>query len=167
MTGARHTASASSDGTPRATRSCVVSVTLPLKLVNGANAREHWAVRKKRAESHRQSTTSALALPLGRCGIIQWENRVLVEDGNTVTKLVPVLQCKEVRVRITRISAGKGLDRWDGLPIACKHVIDGVADALGIDDSDPRFFVEFAQEKGPRGYFGCRVEVWSGDACAG
>lgn len=33
----------------------MIELTLPLKLVSGANAREHWSSRAKRAKSHRQA----------------------------------------------------------------------------------------------------------------
>jgi hypothetical protein len=54
------------------------------------------------------------------------------------------------RVRVTRISPGR-LDPHDGLGAALKGVIDGVAEALGIDDGDEarvRFVLQ--QRKGRR-----------------
>lgn len=60
-------------------------------------------------------------------------------------------------VRLTRLSSGE-LD-GDNLAMAFKHVRDGVADALGIDDRDSRIVWEYAQEKQPRGTYAVRVEL--------
>lgn len=61
------------------------------------------------------------------------------------------------RVTITRVSPGR-LDPHDGLGAALKGVIDGIAEALGIDDGDERR-VRFvpAQRKGRRGEHGVEV----------
>ena len=61
------------------------------------------------------------------------------------------------RVRMTRVSAGR-LDPHDGLGASLKGCIDGVAEALGIDDGDAariRFVLE--QRKGPKGHY--EVEI--------
>lgn len=51
-----------------------------------------------------------------------------------------------VTVRIVRIGPRK-LDS-DNCAGACKHVRDGIADAIGIDDGDPRYTWIYDQEKG-------------------
>lgn len=57
-----------------------------------------------------------------------------------------------VRVLVTRI-APRELDAWDGLGAALKGCIDGVADAFGVRDDDPRLAIEVAQRRGqPREY---------------
>lgn len=48
-------------------------------------------------------------------------------------------------VRLTRLSTGTLDD--DNLRGALKAVRDGVADALGVDDRDPRVVWEYAQER--------------------
>ena len=63
------------------------------------------------------------------------------------TKTLPPLP---VEVRVVRHSRGT-LDAHDGLPTALKHVVDGIADAYGLPDSDPRFVWRYAQQKA-RGY---------------
>lgn len=70
-----------------------------------------------------------------------------------------------VVVSITRIAPDEGIDD-DNLGGACKHVRDGVADWLGVDDRDPRVRWHVASERGP---WGTRVAVlsvrpWSLDA---
>jgi len=40
-----------------------------------------------------------------------------------------------------------------------KHPRDAIAEALGIDDRDPRVLWEYAQERGGVGVYGVRVEI--------
>lgn len=55
----------------------------------------------------------------------------------------------KVEVTITRVAPSRGLDPHDGLGAALKGVIDGVADALGVDDRDPRVVWKLEQRRGP------------------
>ncbi len=48
---------------------------------------------------------------------------------------------------ITRV--GRRRMDSDNLAISAKHVRDGIADALGIDDADPRISWSYQQEIGP------------------
>ncbi len=78
-----------------------------LRLVNVANAREHWSARKRRVTREHAAVAAALRgarLPAGP----RW------------------------RVTITR--EGRGLLDDDGLAIAGKGVRDALAAALGVDD---------------------------------
>lgn len=50
-------------------------------------------------------------------------------------------------IRLTRISP-RCLDSHDNLMSALKHVADGIADAIGIDDGSPRYSWVYAQRKG-------------------
>ena len=70
-----------------------------------------------------------------------------------------------ITVTLTRIAPRK-FD-GDGVVASCKHVRDGVADALGIDDGDERITWLYAQRKAEpadglpaaaRGY-GVRIQV--------
>jgi hypothetical protein len=64
-----------------------------------------------------------------------------------------------VRVQVTRIAIGT-LDAWDGLPAACKPVIDGIADAFGARDDHPRFtWQPPAQEKRGRGVYAVVIRI--------
>lgn len=102
-----------------------------LRLVSENNAHEHWRERQKRAKRQR------------------WYAAFKLRDVSAY------LPC---RVRITRI-APRELDD-DNLHGACKHVRDGVADALGLkSDRDPRVSWEVAQERGGKGVYAVRVEV--------
>ena len=73
--------------------------------------------------------------------------------------LLPVLP---LTVTLTRLSAGT-LDAFDGLPASLKRVVDGICDALGVDDGDAekiRFVAR--QEKCAPKTFGVRVEISKG-----
>jgi hypothetical protein len=104
-----------------------------LRLVNVANAREHWSTRKRRVTREHAAVNAALRgvrLPAGP----RW----------TVT--------------ITR--EGRGLLDDDGLAIAGKGVRDAVAAALGVDDG-PRGPVTwlYAQRRAKAYAVEVRVEV--------
>jgi len=103
-----------------------ISVSLPLRLVSEANSRDHWAVKAKRAREQR----SVVRMRLGAM------------FGEVAGKLagVPWL------ITITRVSPGT-LDAHDNLPRSCKAVVDGLCDALGVKDNDPRVSFRYAQEK--------------------
>lgn len=71
---------------------------------------------------------------------------------------VPILRDATARgarfaVLVTRY-APRQLDAHDGLPGACKHVVDEIAAAIGLDDRDPRIAWSYAQRPAvarPRG----------------
>lgn len=60
-------------------------------------------------------------------------------------------------VTLTRLSAGTLDD--DNLRGALKGVRDGIADALGVPDNDPRVRWAYAQAKCPRGQAGVRIDL--------
>ncbi len=101
---------------------------IPVKLVNGSNAREHWGERKRRATAHRKA---CLVIPAG----------------------IPL----PVIVTLTRIGPGTMDD--DGLVISAKHVRDGIADRLGVDDKDSRVTWRYEQARGGAGHYSCYVRI--------
>jgi hypothetical protein len=118
-----------------------VLVRLPMRLVNGLNAREHWGARKRRAASQRGPVALSMRPHL-------------------LTLPAPWA------IQITRIGPRR-MDS-DGLAAACKHVRDGVADALGIDDGDERATWLYAQRTAKQGGdtwvirgYGVEVAVWT------
>lgn len=94
---------------------------IPMKLPSVANLREHWAAKARRAKEHR---------------------RLGFTFGNLYLRGI-ALPCV---VRIVRV-APRALDS-DNLSSACKNLRDGLADAIGVDDRDPRVMWEYGQEKG-------------------
>ena len=113
----------------------VIDLTLPLKTVAGLNAREHHLTRASRVRKERAVAANALSERLAR------------RSGIPCT------------VTLTRVSPGTLDD--DNLQGALKAVRDGVADALKVDDADPRVRWQYAQAKCPRGSYRVLVNVWS------
>ena len=82
---------------------------------------------------------------------------------------VKVIPARELRVvvlpgvvwaaEVWRIAPGE-LDDHDGLPAALKGIVDGLADALDVDDGDRSVFARprYLQRKEGRGVYA--VEVW-------
>ena len=102
-------------------------VTLPLRLVNASNAREHWAKRAKRDRQERQ-----------------------IAHGNMVyvRRLLLLGPADHVLVTLHRgyPARGKPFDAHDGLPRAFKSIADGVTAGLGFkDDADPRLIWQYSQ----------------------
>lgn len=116
-----------------------VEVTLPMRLSNPLNGSQGFsrgatfAAAKKRKQ-HRDVTRWSL---LG----------VLLAEG---VKL-------PVDVTITRIAPRKLDD--DNLAASAKSVRDGIADALGCKDNDPRVTWTYAQERGAAKAYAVRILV--------
>lgn len=100
-----------------------LTVVLPIKLVNGANAREHWHERSKRAKVHRDIVSQFIP-----------------------RRLLPPLPAQ---VNIVRIGPRR-MD-CDGNAIAAKHLRDGIADLFALDDGSPLIRWEYGQEYGEYG----------------
>lgn len=86
-----------------------VITTIPMHLPAGENLREHWAVKSKRIKRHRGAGALA-AKGAKRLGF-------------------PLV------VTLTRI-ARRDVDEHDNLRNCFKHVVDGIAKELGVDDAD-------------------------------
>jgi hypothetical protein len=112
-----------------------VEFTIPLlKLPSVANLREHWTTRANRARRcrHVAAIHAMRALPMAAPrSPVYW---------------MPCL------ITITRVSP-RSLD-GDNLQAACKALRDGIADALMVDDADPRVEWHYAQRRG-----GVAVEI--------
>lgn len=99
-------------------------VIIPVKTVSEQNVREHHMARARRA--HKQRGQAKLF-----CGMFgAWWKRF--KDPCTI--------------QLTRGAPSEGLDS-DNLRAALKHVRDGVADAMGIDDRDARVQWKYGQER--------------------
>ncbi len=111
----------------------MILITLPLKLPNPLNgSHQHWAVKAKL----RAKLRGAVLL-----SVMQYRQRIRL----------PVV------VTITRIANSNGLDPHDGLPASCKPVVDAIAEAMGIDDREPRGTWRFDQRRGRA--FGCEIRI--------
>lgn len=113
----------------------MISVDIPVRLVNGLNSREHWAARARRAKTQRSAAKLAMR---SRC---DWTDecamRRHIADGG--------------RLSVTIVRRGGRRMDSDGLIASAKHVRDGVADWIGIDDGDERVTWRVEQGSAPRG----------------
>lgn len=110
----------------------MVIVELPIKTVAGLNAREHYLARSRRVRRERGAAHLTVKHKHGRPEL-------------------PVI------VTMVRLSAGKLDD--DNLQGAFKAIRDGVADAYGVADNDPRIAWSYGQELCARGKYGIRIEL--------
>ena len=121
-------------------RDPVLSVTLPAHLVNTSNARQHWGTTARKAKVRH---TVALAVTTRARTF-----NVALHAGNLAVRLVYI--------------GPRQLDD-DGVASAVKSLRDGVADAMGVDDRDPRVTWVPDQERGGVREYAARVEVYRVD----
>lgn len=124
-------------------REPVLRFELPFRIQSTANLREHWAEKAARVKRQRESTALMCRVELHRqrvSGVLGFQR---------VDRLV---------VRLLRV-APLELDD-DNLAAALKACRDGVADALGVNDRDPRVTWVCDQEKGKPKEYAVRVEVY-------
>lgn len=111
----------------------IQALRLPIRTVSESNAHEHWRKRAKRAKEHRYTTALMCRANLAK----------------------PSIPC---RIRLTRIAPRK-LDQGN-YPGSLKHVQDGVADWIGIDDRhDHLVKYEYDQKRGQPREYAVMVEV--------
>lgn len=112
----------------------MIDIVIPLRIESVANLREHWAKRANRAKQHRT---------------LAWAELRAVDPGR---KLLG-----KVCVTLTRI-APRALDD-DNLRASLKHVRDGVADWLGVDDRSPLVEWRYGQAKAGVRQYAVRIQV--------
>lgn len=116
----------------------MISVVLtPLKTVSEANKHTHWRDRQKRAKGQHQFACLLTGPPIRAAGIVPGEFK------------------EHLVITLTRLSPQQ-LDS-DNLAGSTKFVQDGVAEALGVDDRDPRLTWVYKQEKCKE--YGVRVDI--------
>lgn len=118
----------------------MISFALPgMRLVNPTNEHTHWRIRHKRSQEQRHKA------------------RVVAQAAGVHLEPLPLV------ITITRVGPGK-LDS-DSLPPSGKHVRDGIADAIGVDDGDDtKVTWLYAQERAKT--WGVRVEIRRHDEVA-
>lgn len=119
-------------------------VVAPIKTVSEANAHEHWRARQKRAKAQRSAAVILTAAHAATAGIV-------VSSGNYYALAGPMV------VTLTRI-APRSLDS-DNLAGSAKHVRDGIADALGIDDRNPIVEWRYAQRRGAPKQYAVEIHI--------
>ncbi len=110
-------------------------VTIPVRTVSETNQREHWARRHKRRALQRKAVGLAVIGALHAEGIRA-----------------------PCHVTLIRVAPSGGLD-FDNLVSSLKATRDGVADALGLDDADPRIEWTYEQRRAGRREYAVVVNV--------
>lgn len=119
-------------------------LTLPIYARSEANLRQHWAKKSPRVKQQRGVTQMACK---SFCRLILLDGRL---DGVVVT--------------LTRIRPkGRVALDDDNLRSALKACRDGVADAMGINDNDPRVTWHYDQAGNARDY-AVRIQIAKGGA---
>lgn len=108
----------------------LLAVTLPGHLTSWSNSRGSWQARHRWAQRWRMPAKA-------------------MARGALVSGVLSALERGQLEVTLVRVAA-RALDD-DNLRGALKAVRDGVADALGIDDRDPRVTWSYRQDRGPSG----------------
>lgn len=119
----------------------MTKVLLPIRTWSEPNLRGHWARRARRA--HKQREAARLLVRAALAPLLQWNP-------------LPAAK-RKIIVRLTR-TGPRQLDS-DNLAAALKHVRDGVADALGMDDGDSRLVWLYGQRKGKPNEYAVLVEI--------
>ena len=108
---------------------------IPMNLPSAGNMREHWGARKRRCEAQRATGYSATLS--------------IIRD--LTGKICVEFAVAPLTVTFTRI-APRALD-GDNLQSAFKAMRDGVADAFGCKDNDPKLIWVYQQRREkPREY---------------
>jgi hypothetical protein len=117
-----------------------IEVTIPIKTVNESNGQHgHWIEKSRRRREQRKAS-------------FDLTRHTLKPAGKFIER---------VTVTMSRMSAGTLDD--DNLRVALKSVRDGIADALGMADNDPRITWAYGQERCKRGEFGVRIRIEAAD----
>ncbi|MCP4242356.1 MAG: hypothetical protein GY772_17515 [bacterium] len=107
-------------------------LSVPLRLVSEANAREHWRGRHRRRRAQRGQLALVASASFSR----------------------PALPCK---ISMTRV-APRALDS-DNLVSSFKASRDGICDWLGVDDRSDQITWAYAQRKGAVREYALEVEI--------
>ncbi|HEV57524.1 MAG TPA: hypothetical protein ENN87_08500 [Phycisphaerales bacterium] len=123
----------------------MMQVRLDIRTWSEPNLRGHWARRARRAHQQRQTSRTLVRAALTALPPAQG-----VLDGR-----------RRITVRLTRLGPRR-LDS-DNLAAALKHVRDGVADAMGLDDGDERLRWLYDQRKAGPDEYAVLVEIDTDD----
>ncbi len=126
-----------------------ILASLPLKTTNPLNGSHgHWSVASKARKLQRASVGAVTRARMAARGMRPWEPETR----------------ERAWVTLTRIAPSSGLDD-DNLRAALKAVRDGVADAMGINDRDPRVLWIYDQRREkPREYaVEILIQAWRTD----
>jgi len=128
-----------------------LEVKIDIRTYSEANLRQHWAARARRAKAQREAAFLLMREALLRQSRIRRDKPQAPNPENDGVNLKPIV------ITLTRI-APRRLDP-DNLARSMKAVQDGIADALRMDDGDPRLQWRYAQAKGKPKEYAVLVEI--------
>ncbi len=102
----------------------MITIKLPIPTVSLLNSREHWSKKARRASDQRYTT------------------RLYLKNNHPEFPFT-INESSKIIVKITRIGKRK-LDS-DNLAGSQKHIRDGIADYIGIDDGSSQFDWQYDQ----------------------
>lgn len=132
-------------------RDPVITVELPVHLKNTSNARQHWGTTARKAKV-RHTVELAVRTAARHRGIVEMLPPLALSGG-----------ADEHDLAVRLVYVGPRVLDDDGVASAVKSLRDGVADALGVDDRDPRVTWVPDQERGGVREYAARVEVYRVD----
>lgn len=146
----------------------MIAVKMPVRLINTSNGREHWRAVAKRAKTVRHTAKVMTRSEIVRSIFLREQGLIYTapseaelrypDAAKVLRELMNFGRSAPLDVRLVYIGP-KELDD-DGVASAVKSLRDGVADALGVDDRDPRVVWVPDQERGGVREYGARVEIY-------
>ena len=132
----------------------MIRFTIPgLRLPNHANGSQGVSVGAMHARKRERAAIRRTAEQVARATI----------NSTKLGHVAFILRGEPVVVTVTRVAPSAGLDEHDGLPHACKPVVDGIADALGLPrDRSERVTWRHDQRRGP---WGVEVTIARRETC--
>ena len=127
----------------------VLRFTVEVRTQSEDNMHEHWRNRQKRVKQQRWITHRRFNEARARAGFV------------CAPRCWPVGWL----VTLTRVAPSAGLDSHDNLRGAMKHIVDQIAQELGLpNDRDPRIEWAYAQRKGKPKQYAVLVEIQRAEA---
>jgi len=134
--------------------------TIPLRTPNPLNgSHQHWTVKAQLRKTQRRTTYLVMSGLLSAEGVTRVTTPREREDAPG-SRFAFRMVSQAVRVTLTRVAPSSGLDD-DGLLASLKSVRDGIADALGVDDRDPRVTWAYDQRRGKPKEWAVEVRIYS------
>ena len=147
----------------------IVTIVIPIRTENPLNgSHRHWAVRARVRREQRQTVGLVMAGALRADGFsLPPETPPQSRQDALGTRFGGGGLPRVIRVEIARLAPSSGLDD-DNLRAALKSVRDGIADAMGTDDRDPRIEWAYTQRRSERGNWAVEIRIetaagWSYD----
>lgn len=122
-----------------------------LKTVSEANEHAHWRARQVRAKEQRGRAYASLLCSLSGYKML------MKRTAKSTRVCLAALPAPKLTIHISR-HGPRELDS-DNLAGSQKHVRDGIADALGVDDGSDTLDWQYHQVRSPNGVYAVLVRL--------